>query len=109
VDRYSDLDPEKREHVYAYINRRWGQLYQLDREWGQRGLNYLMLTNSGGAVAILSFLGASEGSVSFHNGSFFEYLVIEPRRNLAITNQFRTDVVSAKEKGHREGWPKSLP
>lgn len=57
VDKCSDFDPETREYLFEHSKRRWGQLYQLEKEWSERGLNYLMLTNSGGAVAILSFFG----------------------------------------------------
>ncbi|WP_309398413.1 hypothetical protein [Cerasicoccus maritimus] len=42
-----------------HINNRWSQLYELDKEWGKEAIKYLILMNSGGAVATLSFLGAS--------------------------------------------------
>ena len=32
----------------------------LTKEWGDKAISYLMLTNSGGAVAVLSFMGASD-------------------------------------------------
>lgn len=32
----------------------------MEKEWGERALKYLLLTNSGGAIPTLSFLGASE-------------------------------------------------
>lgn len=44
----------------AFVNVRWGQLYALEKDWGERALRYLLLTNFGGAVATISFLGASE-------------------------------------------------
>ena len=40
-----------------YINERWSQLYELEKEWGKEAIKYLMLTNAGGAVATLSFIG----------------------------------------------------
>jgi NADH:ubiquinone oxidoreductase subunit 5 (subunit L)/multisubunit Na+/H+ antiporter MnhA subunit len=43
----------------SYINTRWGQLYELEKEWGKEAIKYLMLTNAGGAVATLSFIGSS--------------------------------------------------
>jgi hypothetical protein len=42
------------------INERWRQLHALEREWAERAVQYLFLTNAGGAIATLSFLGASE-------------------------------------------------
>jgi hypothetical protein len=41
-----------------FINVRWGQLNALSKESAERAINFLMLTNAGGAVATLSFLGA---------------------------------------------------
>lgn len=43
-----------------YIDTRWDQLLRLVEESELRALKYLTLTNAGGAVATLSFLGASE-------------------------------------------------
>lgn len=61
---YSKLDQPTKEVLNASINRRWGQLYELEKEWGERSLKYLFLTNSGGAIATLSFIGAGkDGSV----------------------------------------------
>lgn len=57
---YSQLDQATKDALNAYINRRWGQLYELEKEWGERALKYLFLTNSGGAIATLSFLGAAK-------------------------------------------------
>jgi hypothetical protein len=53
-------NPELRKFRHEYIDRRWFQLYSLEKETGERALKYLFLTNSGGAVAVLSFLGNSE-------------------------------------------------
>ena len=62
-DQFSELDtPAKADRVRA-VNERWGQLYNLEKEWGERTLRYLLVTNAGGAIATLSFLGAS--SVAF--------------------------------------------
>jgi hypothetical protein len=57
---YSQLDASTKEVINAHINRRWGQLYELQKEWGEKALKYLFFTNSGGAIATLSFLGASK-------------------------------------------------
>lgn len=43
-----------------YIDQRWKQLYELSSESSEKAISYLIITNSGGAIAILSFLGASE-------------------------------------------------
>lgn len=43
-----------------YVDTRWDQLLRLVEESELRALKYLTLTNAGGAVATLSFLGASE-------------------------------------------------
>lgn len=57
---YSQLDQPRKEVLNAHINRRWGQLYELEKEWGDKALKYLFLTNAGGAIATLSFLGAAK-------------------------------------------------
>ncbi|MDE2232022.1 MAG: hypothetical protein KGJ95_08180 [Candidatus Omnitrophica bacterium] len=41
-----------------YINQRWAQLYNLTKEWSNTCIHYLFLANSGGAIAMLSFMGA---------------------------------------------------
>jgi hypothetical protein len=48
--------PEERD----YINNRWSQLNGLSKEAADRAINLLFLTNAGGAIATLSFLGAVE-------------------------------------------------
>lgn len=53
-------DPVQHDHWIERINQRWGQLHQLEKEWGERAFAYLMVTNAGGAIATLSFLGASD-------------------------------------------------
>jgi hypothetical protein len=35
-------------------------LNALTKEWSDKAVSYLMLTNAGGAVAVLSFMGASD-------------------------------------------------
>lgn len=44
----------------GHIDQRWGQLYELEKEWGKEVIKYLMLVNAGGAVATLSFIGTSD-------------------------------------------------
>ena len=57
---YSKFDQDKKDILNIYINRRWEQLYGLEKEWGERTLKFLFLTNSGGAIATLSFIGAAK-------------------------------------------------
>ena len=45
-----------------FIQNRWKQLYELEKEWGKEAIKYLMLLNSGAAVATLSFIGASNAA-----------------------------------------------
>jgi len=64
MDLFSKQDPTVRQSLNAHINQRWGQLYELEKEWGERALKYLLLTNSGGAIATLGFLGASPAAIN---------------------------------------------
>jgi len=41
-----------------HINVRWSQLYHLEKEWADKAVDYLFLVNSGGAIAMLGFIGA---------------------------------------------------
>lgn len=61
---FSAQDPSSRQILANQINQRWGQLYELEKGWGDKALKYLLLTNSGGAIATLSFLGASPTALS---------------------------------------------
>jgi len=58
--KYSETNEEMRQHRMKYIDERWGQLSNMAQEASQRAVNLLFLINSGGAVAMLSFMGASE-------------------------------------------------
>ena len=49
-----------RQYRFNFISARWAQLNQLTKEWSDKAISYLMLTNAGGAVAVLSFMGGSE-------------------------------------------------
>lgn len=59
MEKFSDTDPELKKQRIDHIKKRWSQLYSLEKEWGERAMRYLLLTNSGGAIATLCFLGAS--------------------------------------------------
>jgi hypothetical protein len=60
--KFSELNPSLRQAYGEYVTERWKQLYELQKDWGEKALNYLMLTNSGGAAATLGFIGASHGA-----------------------------------------------
>jgi hypothetical protein len=55
----NDKDYLRWKQQRSHINVRWGQLYELEKEWGKEAIKYLMLMNAGGAVATLSFIGTS--------------------------------------------------
>jgi hypothetical protein len=57
MKKISQIEPALRQPYIDQINQRWGQLYSLEKEWHEKAWKYLFLTNSGGAVAMLSFLG----------------------------------------------------
>lgn len=63
MELFSRQDPDTRKTLGAHINQRWGQLYHLEKEWAEKAFKYLLLTNSGGAIATLSFLGASPAAI----------------------------------------------
>lgn len=53
---------ELRSHRNNYVNLRWAQLYGLSKEASESALKYLFLTNAGGAVAVLAYLGSVSAS-----------------------------------------------
>lgn len=60
MTNYSQITAPQREAYLGHINQRWGQLYSLEKEYGDRAFKYLLLVNGGGAIATLGFLGASQ-------------------------------------------------
>jgi len=50
--------PELREAHVGYVNTRWKQLHDMVNGSSKDIVTYLMVTNSGGAVAVLTFMGA---------------------------------------------------
>ena len=52
------MDEESEEKV-KFIDARWAQLHEIEKESADNIFRYLLLVNSGGAIATLSFLGAS--------------------------------------------------
>ena len=64
MEKWSETPQTLKEERLNHLNSRWGQLYTLEKEWGEKAIRYLMLTNSGGAIATLSFIGSSGGFYS---------------------------------------------
>jgi len=49
-----------RQYRFNLISARWAQLNALTKDWSDKAVNYLMLTNAGGAVAVLSFMASDK-------------------------------------------------
>ena len=67
---FSKMDLENRQNRIDRIDQRWHQLYELEKDWSEKAVNYLFLTNSGGAIATLSFLGSADSLSSDERLSF---------------------------------------
>ncbi|MBV5287204.1 MAG: hypothetical protein JZU45_14075 [Methyloversatilis discipulorum] len=76
MELFSKQDPAVRQSLNAHINQRWGQLYELEKEWGERALRYLLLTNSGGAIATLGFLGGSPTAINMLGAKISLFLFV---------------------------------
>lgn len=57
---FSQEQPPVQQYRFDFISRRWSQLNGLTKEWTDKAISFLMLTSSGGAVAVLSFMGGSD-------------------------------------------------
>lgn len=64
MENFSKLDSATREQLIKHIDIRWRQLYELEKEWSEKALKFLFLTNSGGSIATLSFLGAYDKALN---------------------------------------------
>jgi hypothetical protein len=58
--KLSETNDEQRKLHLDYIENRWSQLQELTVERAVEAWKYLMLTNSGSAIAVLSFMGANK-------------------------------------------------
>ena len=58
--KLSETNDEQRKLHLDYIENRWSQLHELTTESASEAWKYLMLTNSGSAIAVLSFMGANK-------------------------------------------------
>lgn len=76
MELFSKQDPAVQQILNGHVNQRWGQLYELEKEWGERALKYLLLTNSGGAIATLSFLGASPAAINMVGAKISLFLFV---------------------------------
>ena len=57
---HSQLETDVQRQYIDHINQRSWQLYHLEKEWSDKAVNFLFLTNSGGAIAMLSFIGTKQ-------------------------------------------------
>lgn len=76
MELFSKQDPAVRQSLNGHINQRWSQLYELEKEWGERALKYLLLTNSGGAITTLGFLGASPAAINMLGAKISLFLFV---------------------------------
>ncbi len=58
--KFAEMPEAAQQKSIDFVNARWGQLHKLEEDWGEKVYKYLLLTNSGGAVALLSFLGSGK-------------------------------------------------
>ena len=66
--KYSQVEPDEKNRNIGYINQRLAQLVRLEEEAELRGLKYLLFTNSGGAIAVASFLSSIKDETNGHTG-----------------------------------------
>jgi hypothetical protein len=57
---FSAERPDIQQYRYGLITSRWSQLNTLRNQWIEKALAFLFLTNTGGAAAILTFIGNSD-------------------------------------------------
>jgi hypothetical protein len=57
---FSQEPDHVRQFRFNFISARWAQLNALTKDWSDQAIKYLLLTNGGGAVAVLSFMGGSD-------------------------------------------------
>jgi hypothetical protein len=65
VMKLAEYAKEDRQSRIDYVTDRWKGLAELKRDAGSTAATYLMVTNSGGAAAVLSYMGALKTSTPF--------------------------------------------
>jgi choline-glycine betaine transporter len=65
--KHSEMNEKWKEKSDAYIHSRWKQLNDLTREYTTYATKYCFATNSGGAIALLSYFGVFKGSPDLPN------------------------------------------
>jgi len=57
---FSQEPPHVQQQRFDYISARWAQLNALTKDWSDKAVKYLTLTNAGGAAAVLSFMASDK-------------------------------------------------
>jgi hypothetical protein len=57
---FSKETPPAQRYLSGLVTARWSQINTLRNQWIEKALRFLVLTNAGGAVAVLSFIGNSD-------------------------------------------------
>jgi len=76
MENFSQLDASVRDNLVRHIDNRWEQLYSLEKDWGEKSLRFLLVTNAGGAIATLSFLGASDEALNLRGTKIALFLFV---------------------------------
>lgn len=58
--KLSETTGDQRKSHLEYVDNRWKQLHEMSKDRAEKAWAYLMLTNSGSAVAVVSFMGANK-------------------------------------------------
>lgn len=74
--KLSQMDKNLKEARCAYVERRWGGLVEHINKSVEDIWKYLLLINSGGAVALLSLMGAKNSLSPFHYANYVLGLLI---------------------------------
>jgi hypothetical protein len=64
MEKHSQLPEQIRNARQDWLHSRWVQLNGLEKAWSDHVFKYLLLTNSGGAIAVLSFLATYKSGMS---------------------------------------------
>ena len=56
---HSEFDDKFKKETVARIDNRWAQLNQLTQDFADRCIRYLFITNAGGVVTIITYIGSA--------------------------------------------------